>query len=70
MTRRVRCFTLREHPLEEHCKYLRDLGLRGWTDERPLPVEKLVEVKTVFKIVLDTDRPVGFGKVVPTVLNV
>ncbi len=53
MKRRVRRFTLREHPLEEHCKYLRDLGLRGWTDERPLPVEKLVEVKTVFKIVLD-----------------
>jgi len=43
-------------------KFLRELGLRRGAEKRGWPVEKIVELKTVFEIARGEDRSVGFGK--------
>ena len=50
-------------------KSLRNLGLRDGSQNALQPVEKLVELKTMFEISFSKDRAVGSGEAARRPLN-
>ena len=48
--------------VEKADKYIRKLGLEAMGKASFHPVEKLVELKTLFEIPFRNDRTVGFGE--------